>query len=175
MKKKKKKLVSLILRYLVLVLIALLAGEFFYFVFRPLTLYPVYWLLNIIYNVSLIHPNLIIIQKTLPIELVPACIAGAAYFLLLILNLATPYIKIKKRIYMVLTAFLAFLIVNILRIFVLSIMAYTESAFFDITHQLFWYFLSTLFVIIIWFAQVKYFKIKSTPFYSDLKFLYKNS
>ncbi len=72
-------------------------------------------------------------------------------------------------------AFSAFLLVNLLRIFILSLMFINGSSFFDITHRLFWYFLSTVFVIVIWFTEVKLFKIKEIPFYTDLKYLYKKS
>jgi len=72
---------------------------------------------------------------------------------------------------MILFSFLTFLIVNILRIFFLSIMAISGSNFFDLTHAIFWYGLSTLFVVVIWFTEVKIFRIKTIPFYSDIKFL----
>ncbi len=167
----KRKLQSLFIRYLILVLVALPGMALFYYAFRPLTVYPVYGLLSIFFQVDLINPIVLIIENSLPIEFVSACIAGAAYYLLLILNLSIPDIKIKKRIKMVVFAFIVFLIINILRIFVLSLMAYNGSSFFDITHRFFWYSLSTVFVVLIWFAEVKYFKIKQIPFYSDIKFL----
>ena len=47
-------------------------------------------------------------------------------------------------------------------------------SFFDITHKVFWYFISTIFVVGIWFIEIKIFKIKEIPFYSDLNLLYKN-
>ena len=46
---------------------------------------------------------------------------------------------------------------------------------FDITHKIFWYSLSILFVVGIWFLEVKLFKIKSIPFYSDIISVYKKS
>lgn len=49
------------------------------------------------------------------------------------------------------------------------------STFFDFTHKIFWFLGSTLFVVIIWFLEVKIFKIKDIPIYTDLKFLYKDS
>ena len=49
------------------------------------------------------------------------------------------------------------------------------SSLFDITHKLFWYFGSIIFVVGIWFIEVKYFKLKEIPFYSDIKLLYENS
>lgn len=166
---------SLIFRYLFLILIAFPNLAFFYTIFTPLTVYPVYWLLGLFFNVSFLSDNLILINNFLPIELIRACIAGSAYYLLLILNLSTPKINLKKRIYAIGFSFLAFLIINILRIFILSVIAVSGSQFFDITHKIFWYSLSTLFVVVIWFAEVKLFKIKEIPVYSDLKSLYKES
>jgi len=57
----------------------------------------------------------------------------------------------------------------------LSIMYVNGSSFFDFTHKIFWYAGSTIFVIAIWFLEVKIFKIKGIPIYDDLKFLYKKS
>jgi hypothetical protein len=76
---------------------------------------------------------------------------------------------------MVLLAFGAFLIINILRIFILSLFAISGSSLFDITHWFLWYLVSTVFVVGIWFAEVKFFKIREIPFYSDIKSLYKKS
>lgn len=171
----KAELKDIFLRYLILVIVALPGLALFYTIFRPLTVYPVYWILNLFYEADLISSTIIILEGFLPIELVPACIAGAAYYLLLILNLTTPGINANKRIRMIVIAFLAFLTVNILRIFVLSIMALNGSSFFDITHEIFWYSVSTIFVVAIWFVQVSLFKIKEIPLYLDIKFLFRHT
>ena len=63
---------------------------------------------------------------------------------------------------------------NILRIFFLSILTINNSQFFDFAHKLFWYLLSTIFVIGIWFLTIKIFKIKSIPGYTDIKYFAKN-
>lgn len=171
MKKEGKRLLGLSIRYCILILLAIPNLFIFYFIFTPLTLYPVYFLLNLFFE-TILMKNIIILSGTLPIELIPACIAGAAYYLLLILNLSTPGIKINKRIKMILISLITLLILNILRIFFLSIVAYSGSPLFDITHKIFWYLISTLFVVGIWFWQVNKFKIKEIPIFSDLKFLY---
>lgn len=174
----KERICDLSIRYLILLLIALpFSGvTILYYLFRPLTIYPLYALLSIFYNVSLVGQTVILIENSLPIELVAACIAGSAYYLLFILNLSIPKIKLKKRVKMILSAFAIFLAINILRIFILSVMAYSPSISlqaFDITHRLFWYALSTIFVVLIWFYEVKHFKIKEIPFYTDIKYLLK--
>jgi len=166
---------GLIARYLILIAVAIPGLWLFYKIFTPVTVWPVYWLLNLLYETFLFSDIVLLIDWIFPIELIPACIAGSAYYLLLVLNLATPKIKPKIRVYAVLFSFVAFLVINILRIFILSIMAYTGSSFFDAAHQFLWYSVSTLFVVGIWFAEVKLFKIKEIPFYSDLKFLFRMS
>ncbi len=166
---------SIIIRYLILIAVAIPNMWILFEIFTPLTIYPVKWILSIFFSVSSISGNTLLLNQTISIELISACVAGAAYYLLLMLNLFTPGIKIKKRIYMILSAFGIFLIVNILRIVILSALAYSHFAFFDITHEIFWYAISTVFVVGIWFWQVKAFKIREIPLYSDLKFLYDSS
>ena len=174
MVKKANSLLDLVLRYLLLLVVALPNLWLFYTIFTPLTAYPVYWLLNVFFDASLLSKTLILLNQSFPIELIDACIAGSAYYLLLILNLSTPKIQVGKRVKMILAAFGIFLVINILRIFLLSILAFNGSSFFDITHIVFWYLLSTIFVVGIWFWEVKRFKIKNIPFYSDIRHLYKN-
>lgn len=168
----KKQLQGLLIRYLIMILIALSSFWVFYFVFTPITVYSVYFLIMLFFDASLVG-NIIFINNKIPIELIPACIAGSAYYLLFILNLSIPKIKLKKRINMILFSFASLLIINILRIFLLIIIYIKDYSFFDITHKLFWYFISIIFVIGIWFTEVRLFKIKDIPFYSDMKFLYK--
>ena len=180
MKKKRKRrnnlgdFLNIFLRYFILILIALPGLFIFYFIFTPLTVYPVYFLLGLFFDVTFLSKINILINN-IPIELISACIAGSAYYLLLVLNLSTPKIKLKKRICAILFSFAAFLILNILRIFILSSLAVTGFSYFNVTHTIFWYGFSTIIVVAIWFVEVKIYKIKEVPFYSDIKFLYKKS
>ena len=171
MRRKSIIVTDILIRYSLLIVLAIPNLWLFYAVFTPLTAYPVFALLNLLYDALLISGKIILINRTIPIELIQACIAGAAYYLLLILNLSTREIKLKTRVKMIAFSFLAFLLVTILRIFILSIIAVSGSSFFDLTHIVFWYGLSTIFVVAIWFAEVKLFRIKTIPFYSDIKFL----
>ncbi|MCK4553164.1 pacearchaeosortase [Candidatus Pacearchaeota archaeon] len=173
MDKTGKQFKDILIRYAILILSALPNLYLFYFVFTFLTIYPVYFLISLFFEPSLMG-NIILVNK-IPIEIIPACISGSAYYLLFILNLSTPNIRIKKRIKMIFLAFASLLILNILRIFLLSMMLITGSVWFGITHMFFWYVLSVVFVLGIWFLEVKFFRIKQIPFYSDLKFIYKNS
>jgi exosortase/archaeosortase family protein len=103
------------------------------------------------------------------IGLIDACIAGSAFYLLLILNLSTPKIKIKQRIFILLFDYFIFLVLNILRIFLLSILLINSSQIFYIVHLVFWYVISVILVLLIWIITVKLFKIKEAPFFSDIK------
>jgi hypothetical protein len=59
-------------------------------------------------------------------EIINACIAGAAYYFLLILNLSTP-MEISKRIKSLVFMFLTFLIINILRIIHLELILRVDT------------------------------------------------
>ncbi len=173
MKEKRGFFQDIIFRYAILIIIGLFGLNLFYIIFRPITIIPVFFLFDMIFDPILIGNRIIIGQ--IPIILIDACIAGSAYFLLLILNLSTPEIKLSKRIKILLISFILFLLLNILRIFFLGLLYIFNFQWFDFTHKLFWYVLSTLMVVFIWFFEVKKFKIKDTPFYSDLKLVYKKS
>ena len=170
-----REFLDIVARYALVMLFSLNNLGIFYLLFAPLTIYPVLWLLSLFYHASL-SGNIISISlgsEKISIELVDACIAGFAYFLLFALNLATRSIKIKTRIFSLLFVFFAFLFLNILRIIILSALCIGNFAYFDIVHSLFWNILSTLFVVGIWFLSVWLFRIKDIPGYSDLRFIYK--
>lgn len=168
----KKNYSSIILRYLILLIVSFPNLFIFYFIFTPLTIYPVYLMLHIFFDVSLQLNTLF--AGNFAIEIIGACIAGSAYYLLLILNLSTPKIDIKKRLRMILLGFGSLLVLNILRIFLMVSLLLISPSAFDITHKIFWYFISILFVVGIWFAEIKLFRIKQIPVYSDVKYLIKD-
>jgi exosortase/archaeosortase family protein len=173
MKKDTRQFFDIFLRYVIMILVAFPGLWIFYFIFTPLTIYPIYLFLDLFLETSLIG-NIIILDN-FAIELIRACIAGSAFYLLLVLNLSTPRIEIKKRIKILFMAFALLLVLNILRILFLVWIFFLGFSFFDAVHNVFWYFVSTVFVVGIWFTQVKIFKIKEIPFLSDLKFIYKKS
>ncbi len=167
---------NLFLRYSIIILIALPNLFIFYFIFSPLTIYPLFALFKIFFKDVLLIGNIFYLSNNLSIEIIDACIAGSAYYLLFILNFSIPKISIKKRFQMILFSFIFLWGLNIARIFILtSILTFPmqTTQLFDLTHKLFWYFGTTIFVVLIWFIEVKEFKIKSIPIYSDLKFLIK--
>ncbi len=169
--KNHKKPLYLLLRYLIL-LALVISLPIIYKILTPLTVYFVAGLLKIFYQVFISGDIITIFPKTI-IQIIPACVAGSAYLLLLILNL-TVAMKWKTRIYSILFSVSLLFILNILRIFILTILLINNFQFFDFTHKLFWYVLSTVFVVGIWLLTVKIFSIKEIPAYSDIKYLIKN-
>ncbi|MBS3071650.1 pacearchaeosortase [Candidatus Pacearchaeota archaeon] len=168
-----KMYVNLIIRYSILLIIALPNLFIFYFIFTPLTVKPVLFLLSLFYTIDSAVGNIISFNGN-SIYLIDACIAGAAYYLLFILNLSTP-MKLNKRTYSLLFISAAFLLLNIIRIFVFSVLFTNGFSYFDFAHKVTWYLGSTIFIVLIWFINVKIFKIKGIPVYTDLSYLYKSS
>ena len=166
-----KKIINLGIRYIILLLIAFLGTSFFYFVFAPITVHGSYWLLDLFFDATL-SGTLILINSTYPIEIISSCVAGSAYLLLTILNLGTPWLKIRQRVESLFFSFAILLVLNIFRIFFLGNLYLFDFQSFDFLHKFFWYFLSIFFVICIWFLQVWIYKIKEIPFVTDIKYLY---
>jgi hypothetical protein len=165
----KKKFILLFLRYLTLLVLILLL-PYFSVLLSPITIKCSSFLLSLFYNVKIVN-NMLLINDFM-IKLVPACIASSAYFLLISLNFATP-IKFVYRIYSLAFLVFSFFLFNILRIFLFSVLYLNEFRWFDLTHTVFWYILSTFIVVCIWFLNVKLFHLKKVPFYSDILFLKK--
>tara|TARA_Y100000310_G_scaffold86397_1_gene83245 strand:+ start:5100 stop:5633 length:534 start_codon:yes stop_codon:yes gene_type:complete len=166
-----KKAIFIILRYLILLGLSLNL-YLIYKIFTPLTISVVSFLLKLVYPV-IVSGTKILINYVITIDIVPACVAGSAYLLLLILNLFVE-MRIRQRIYSILFSFALLFVFNVLRIFILSILLVNGFQYFELTHKLVWYVLSTIFVIGIWFLVVKLFSIKKIPIYSDVKYIIKS-
>jgi exosortase/archaeosortase family protein len=165
-----KEMFFLISRYFALMLLASFNLWVFYSVFTPLTIYPVHFILSLIYPsaILVIEKSSIVIGKN-AIELISACIAGAAYYLLFILNFTTP-MSLKTRLKSLIFLIVSFWLLNIMRITVFSLLFFGGyDSYFDMAHKLVWYFGSTVFVVLLWFANVKLFNLFSIPVYSDIK------
>ena len=173
MKRKDRDALYLIIRYIFLLLIGLYGLFIFYFIFSPMTIYPVFWFLSLFFSAALDYSLRTITLNDIAIKLIPACIAGAAYYLLLILNLSTP-MNIKKRVKSISYLFFAFLILNIFRIIVFALLAKNNFQYIDPVHKSTWYFGSTALLILIWFSAVYIFKIKEIPVYSDYRNIIKD-
>ena len=157
-------------RYASLLMLSIGNLSVFYLVFTPLTLYASYFIINLMY------PEIVIASSDMAlfqinenfIQLVEACIAGAAYYFLLILNLSTP-MGAKTRVKSIVFIFASFFILNILRIVVFTAMFLNGYSYFDLAHIAVWYFGSTLMLLIVWFVNVKLLNILSIPVYTDIR------
>jgi len=167
---KDKQIFSIVLRYLILLIAAFGNLYVFYLIFTPLTLYCVYFLSKLFSSHVFLSQDFIIVGEK-SFRIIEACVAGSAYYLLLILNLSTPDIKLSSRIKSILFSFIIFFILNVIRILILVFIFFISPETFTAVHKIFWYALSTIFLIAIWFFQVKIFKIKEIPIYSDVLYL----
>lgn len=172
-KEKASSVINLGARYFALVLLGLFNLKLIYFVFAPLTIYPVFWILFLFDNGTTLLPGNIIFSQGFYFEIIQACIAGAAYYLLLILNLSTP-MNWKKRAESLTFIIIAFLLLNIIRIIVFAELFSLGYQYFDVAHILVWYLGSTVLLIAVWFVNVRLFEIKSIPVYSDAMGLINN-
>ncbi len=163
-----EKLISIILRYSILILFGLGDLFIFYKLFTIPTIKIVAYFLSMFYPLTTLNNT--IMFNSIIIELIPACIAGSAYYLLLILNLSTPNIKIARRLISIALSFVILLLFNSFRIVLLSMIS--NSYYFNEIHLVFWYFITTLFVILTWILTIRIFKIESIPFYTDIKTIY---
>ncbi|MFA7708365.1 MAG: pacearchaeosortase [Candidatus Pacearchaeota archaeon] len=162
-----KSLWLIALRY-ILLLILVGCSPLIYKILTPLTIYFTVIILRIFYSVSISGIQILINQSKI-IEIIPSCVAGSAYVLLLILNLFIA-MKPKQRVYSLFFSFSILFILNILRIFILSVLLVNDFEFFYITHKLVWYILSTILVVGVWFLTTKIFSIKGIPIVSDVKY-----
>lgn len=169
MKKENTKILLIFIRYITILLLALGNLFLFYLIFTPLTVYSSHFLLSLFYPSS-VSGNTILLPSV-NIILIDACIAGSAYYLLLLLNFSLP-MKPKTRFFSVLFSFALFFLVNVLRIVAFSILLINNFRYFDITHLFFWYFISGIIVFLVWILTTKTFKIKNIPFYTDISFIY---
>lgn len=165
--KEQSKILELFTRYFLIILIGLNNLYILYAFLTPLTIYTISTALSTFTTTSVME-NIIHING-LTIQIIPACVAGAAFYLLLILVLSTADINLKTRIKATATAFAIFFALNITRILVL--IPITDTPHFETIHWIFWHLVSTLFVVGTWLVVVKLYKIKPIPIYSDIKYL----
>lgn len=167
MNKQSTRILGLFTRYISILLLGMGNLYLFYKTLTPLTIRTIGGILSLFSSVT-VADNLIHFDGAM-IEIIPPCVAGAAFFLLILLILSTAEIKPGKRSLIILLSMLALLILNILRIIILA--GLTKTSYFNMVHWTSWHVLSTLFVVGIWFAMVKIYKIKSIPVYTDIKYL----
>ncbi len=157
---------ELVARYDILLILSLVQSWVFTDLFMPLTLYPLVWILNIFTSATILPLTSTIETPVIVFSLVPACIGGAAYYLLCILNIITP-MSLQQRWKSLLFTIGTFFALNLLRLVVFVFLFNNAFPFVDALHLTTWYALSILFVVGIWFSSVHLFKIKSLPLVDD--------
>ncbi|MBT3642633.1 pacearchaeosortase [archaeon] len=155
-------------RYLFLVLLSIGNLAIFYKILTPLTVHTLNFFLSLTQKTQVVGNR--ILMEGLAVDIIPACVAGSAFYLLTILIMSIPRIKSSKRVKIISVSFLALFIANIARlVFLVSI---TDLANFEFIHWLFYNLLSVVFVVAIWVSIVKIYRVGGIPFYSDIKFLH---
>lgn len=158
---------TLPLRYGVALLVALLY-PFIALLLSPLTVVASFFILHFFYDVS--RSGNILVINTVPFVFISACTATLAYILLMELLLVTRGISLKKGMQMFLLGFATIFLMNILRIFLLVLLYFSFGKnYFDAVHIIFWQFVSTIFVALVWIALVEIYMVKTIPFYSDIQ------
>lgn len=173
-KKANKFLLFLSVRYLILLLLAVVGTYLIGIIFTIPTLYASAGMLNLFYHhsVFITSANSFALLGE-PINLIPACIGISAYLFLLLLNLSSP-MGLKTRIKSFVFIIGSFFVINVVRIALFSSLAVSGWAYFDVAHKSIWYLGSTFLLLIIWFVNVYLFNIKSIPLYTDIKTLIKH-
>lgn len=166
MNKQSKRILGLFSRYFILLLAGMGNLYIFYKILTPLTVQSVGVILSL-FTKTITVGNLILVKGVI-IEIVPACVAGAAFYLMFLLIFSTAEVK-PKRLFALVTATIMLLSLNIIRIVFLTLIV--DKAYFSATHWILWHFASTIFVVAIWLFIIKIYKIKATPIYSDIKYL----
>jgi len=167
MNKQNKKVLNLITRYLSILILGLGNLYILQKILTPPTIHTTNWILGI-FTETILTKNTIR-TNSLTLQIIPACVAISAFYLLIFLILSTADIKTKTRFYAACSAIAILFILNITRILILIPMA--SSPYFNTVHWLFWHLISTVFVVATWFTIIKLYKIESIPIYTDIKYL----
>jgi len=157
---------SIIVRYTLLLLFVL--TNIFSFFIPQATIKASFYVFNLFSEATLTDSTITL--QGYSFEIVPACIALSAYYLLLILNLSTQ-MPFRKRIYSILSSLSLLFLINIFRILLFSFLFIASESLFYKAHFITWFFISSFIVFLIWIFNVKIFRIKEIPVYSDIKFL----
>ena len=132
------------------------------------TIHAVYSILSIFYsNTALLASNTLFFGNGWYLTLIVACTAPAAYGLLFILHMLTPLPK-RQQWKALLFSLVVFFCLNLIRIFIFTTLYVKGSNYFELGHQMVWYFGSTLLLVVIWFATVYRYDIQTLPVYTDI-------
>ncbi len=159
---------GIFIRYLLIIILGLGNLYLFYGFLTPVTISFLKFLLSFSGDPVIVGTS--IHFKRVIFDIIPACVAGAAFYLMFILVFSTRGIKIGKRLSILLISFALLFVINILRlVFLISIV---RASYFNEIHWFLWNFVSVIFVVGIWVFMVYRFKLRGIPLYSDLKYLW---
>ncbi len=105
------------------------------------------------------------------INIVKYCVTASAYYLLVLFCIITMEVALWKRLLMFLIGSALIFGMNIVRIVLLIITLLNNKNNFQAAHFALNFLLSVVYVVLIWVLLSFLFKIKTVPFYSDIKFL----
>jgi exosortase/archaeosortase family protein len=167
MNKEAKNILGMFLRYFFILFLGMGNLYIFYKILTPITVFLISKTVGLFTEILVIRN--IIFLKDFTVELIPACVAGSAFFLLFLLVFSSANITPKKRILALVISSIALLFLNYIRIIFLILIV--NNFYFDLIHWILWHLVSVVFVVGIWFLVVKIFKIKSIPIYTDISYL----
>jgi len=105
------------------------------------------------------------------VNIVKYCVTASAYYLLTLFCIITMGIALWKRVLMFIIGSALIFGMNIARIVVLIVVMLNNSEIFKAAHFALGFLLSVGYVILVWVLLSFLFKVKTVPFYSDIKFL----
>lgn len=148
--------------------------SWFAFVLTPITIYGSYILLVSFFDVAV--KGKILLVNGFPFDIVEACVATTAYYLLWLLCFLTKDIKLKIRFKLLFYGFLLIFGMNLIRISLLVFIAMKYGfAWFTLVHLAFWNFVTGIYVALVWIFLVMKFRVYGIPVYDDLRTLYKTA
>ena len=165
--KQDDKLFSIFVRYFFIIVLGVGNLFVFYKIFSPLTIYGLGFVLGFFRNVDIIG-NIVYFGLD-SIEIIPSCVAGAAYYFLFSLVMACR-MEIKTRFKAIGALIGSFFLFNMIRLIVLSFLI--GGASFEVVHWISWHLMSTLVVVALWIFAIKIFKIEAIPVWDDFKYLF---
>lgn len=165
---------NMFLRYSFLIITGVLI-KYLYDIFRPLTLYPVYYGFKLLgYSPLIINGNIHLGCQEL--VLVDACIAASAYYLFLVLVLSTKGLTFEEILKIYGLGVISILFVNVIRIIGMGIILINfEENLFETWHMIMWRFVATFFIAFLWIYLSRKFLINNMPIYTDFKYLLNKS
>lgn len=148
---------------------------FYYPILGDFTLQGSVFLLKL-FGFNPVVNDLSFILNGVQFNIIEACVAVFAYFLLAILILTSKDMDFKKGCAIFLVGAILVYLANIARIAILSWAYFAHGTeIFEKYHFIVWNFVSGVYVAFTWIFLTAIFRLKEVPIYSDIKNLYDQS